>query len=180
MACSGYFIPSGQITMTVHNYKSRQIHKTLNGLNPSSHFRARLSAKSGPNLCQICQVCGPWASPYGENGPSHPGHDHNTPPGQPGRLRGENASHVAEPSALENPNCMEAMCLPWHLLQRFLEISDSHVWQINYVIFRCHWKIFNTAKFSRSSMTEAMYDSAQVDKSQTYAKSAKKLSVKRV
>ena len=26
------------------------------------------SAKSGPNLCQIWQVFGPWASPYGANG----------------------------------------------------------------------------------------------------------------
>ena len=34
-----------------------------------------------------------------------------TIPLQPGGLRGENASHNAEPSALENPNCMEAMCL---------------------------------------------------------------------
>ena len=59
---------------------SRQIHKTSNGLNPSSHFRARLSAKSRPNMCQIWQVFGPWTSPYGENGPAQPGHDDNTPP----------------------------------------------------------------------------------------------------
>ena len=39
-----------QITMTVHNYKTRWVHKTLNGINPSSGFRDLLSAKSGPNL----------------------------------------------------------------------------------------------------------------------------------
>ena len=59
---------NGQITMTVHNYRSRQVHETLNGVNPSSRFRDLRSAKSGPNLCQIWQVFGPWASPYGANG----------------------------------------------------------------------------------------------------------------
>ena len=58
----------GQITMTLHNYRSRQVHETLNGVNPSSSFRDMRSAKSGPNLWQIWQVFGPWASPYGANG----------------------------------------------------------------------------------------------------------------
>ena len=58
----------GQITMTVHNYRSRQVHETLNGVNPSSGFRDMRSAKSGSNLWQIWQVFGPWASPYGANG----------------------------------------------------------------------------------------------------------------
>ena len=53
--------------MTVHNYRSRQVHETLNGVNPSSGFTDMRSAKSGPNLWQICQVFGPWASPYGPN-----------------------------------------------------------------------------------------------------------------
>ena len=64
----GPYGANGQIIMTVHNYKSRQVHKTLNGLNPSCIFRDTRSAKSGPNLCQIWQVFGPWASPYGSNG----------------------------------------------------------------------------------------------------------------
>ena len=59
---------NGQITMTLHNYRSRQVHGTLNGVNPSSSFRDMRSAKSGPNLWQIWQVFGPWASPYGANG----------------------------------------------------------------------------------------------------------------
>ena len=59
---------NGQITMTLHNYRSRQVHETLNGVNPSSGFRDMRSAKSGPNLCQIWQVLGPGASPYGANG----------------------------------------------------------------------------------------------------------------
>ena len=54
--------------MTLHNYRSRQVHKTLNGVNPSGSFRDMRSAKSGPNLWQIWQVFGPWASPYGANG----------------------------------------------------------------------------------------------------------------
>ena len=54
--------------MTVHNYRSRQVHETLNGVSPSNGFRDMRSAKSGPNLCQIWRVFGPWASPYGANG----------------------------------------------------------------------------------------------------------------
>ena len=54
--------------MTLHNYRSRQVHETLNGVNPSSSFRDMRSAKSGPNLWQIWQIFGPWASPYGANG----------------------------------------------------------------------------------------------------------------
>ena len=44
---------NGQITTTVHNYKSRQVHKTLSGLNPSSGFRDLRSASLAqfvPNL----------------------------------------------------------------------------------------------------------------------------------
>ena len=59
---------NGQITMKLHNYRSRQVHETLNGVNPSSSFRDMQSTKSGPNLWQIYQVFGPWASPYGANG----------------------------------------------------------------------------------------------------------------
>ena len=59
---------NGQITMTLHNYRSRQVHETLNGVNPSSSFRDMHSAKSGPNLWQIWQVFGSWASPCGANG----------------------------------------------------------------------------------------------------------------
>ena len=54
--------------MTVHNYRSRQVHETLNGVNTSSGFRDMRSAKSRPNLWQIWQVFGPWASPYGAKG----------------------------------------------------------------------------------------------------------------
>ena len=62
---------------------SRQIHKTLNGLNPSSHFRARLSAIL--NLDPICakfdKFFGPLETHMGKtDGPAHPGHDDNTPP----------------------------------------------------------------------------------------------------
>ena len=59
---------NGQVTMTMHNYRSIQVHETLNGVNPSSSFRDMPSAKSGPNLGQIWQVFSPWASPYGANG----------------------------------------------------------------------------------------------------------------
>ena len=59
---------NGQITMMLHNYRSRPVHETLNRVNPSSSFRDMRSTKSGPNLWQIWQVFGPWASPYGAMG----------------------------------------------------------------------------------------------------------------
>ena len=49
---------NGKITMTLHNNRSRQVHETLNGVNPSSSLRDMQSKMSGPNLCQIWQVFG--------------------------------------------------------------------------------------------------------------------------
>ena len=58
----------GQMTMTLHHYRSRHVHETFNGVNPFSSFTDMRSAKSGPNLWQIWQVFDPWASPHGANG----------------------------------------------------------------------------------------------------------------
>ena len=56
---------NGQITMTMHNYRPKQLHEILNGVN----FKwGKSIAKTGPNLRQIWQLFGPWASPYGANG----------------------------------------------------------------------------------------------------------------
>ena len=56
----------GQITMTLYNYRSRQVHETLNGVNPSSSFRDMRSAKSGPNLTSFWPMgkpkWGKWAN----------------------------------------------------------------------------------------------------------------------
>ena len=57
-----------QITMTLQNYGSRQVHETLNGFNPPNGFRDLLSTKCPPNWWQIWEVFGPWTSPYGANG----------------------------------------------------------------------------------------------------------------
>ena len=39
----------GQMTLMLHNYRSRQFHRTWNGINPSSGFKGMGSAKSGPS-----------------------------------------------------------------------------------------------------------------------------------
>ena len=39
----------GQMTMMLHNYRSRQLHRTSNSINTSSGFRDMVSAKSGPS-----------------------------------------------------------------------------------------------------------------------------------
>ena len=54
--------------MMLHNYRSRQFHRTLNGINPSSGFRDMGSAKYCPSAAWFDKFFGPWASPYGANG----------------------------------------------------------------------------------------------------------------
>ena len=62
----------GQMTMMLHNYSSRQFHRTSNGINPSSVFRDTGSASLAqvlPDL--ICfwpmgkAIWGKWANNYG-------------------------------------------------------------------------------------------------------------------
>ena len=57
------------MTMTLHNYRSRQFHRTLNGVNLSSGFKFKdmPSTKSEPYWCQFWQNFGLWASRYGAN-----------------------------------------------------------------------------------------------------------------
>ena len=39
----------GQMTLMLHNYRSRQFHRTSNGINPSRGSKDMGSAKSGPS-----------------------------------------------------------------------------------------------------------------------------------
>ena len=55
----------GQMTMVLHNYRSRQFHRTSNGINPSSGFRDMGSAKSGPNAA--------WFDKFLTHGQAHMG-----------------------------------------------------------------------------------------------------------
>ena len=55
----------GQMTMVLHNYRSRQFHKISNGINPSSGFRDMGSAKSGPRVA--------WFDKFLANGQAHMG-----------------------------------------------------------------------------------------------------------
>ena len=43
----------GQMTMMLHNYRSRQFHRTQNGINPSNGFRYMGSAKSDPSAASF-------------------------------------------------------------------------------------------------------------------------------
>ena len=51
--------------MMLHNYRSRQFHRTWNGINPSSGFRDMGSAKSGPSAA--------WFDKFWANGQGHMG-----------------------------------------------------------------------------------------------------------
>ena len=55
----------GQMTMMLHNYRSRQFHRTSNGTNPSSGFRDMGSAKSGPSAA--------WFDKFLVHGQAHMG-----------------------------------------------------------------------------------------------------------
>ena len=61
----------GQMTMMLHNYRSRQFHRTSNGTDPSRGFRDMGSAKSGPSaawfdkfLAHGKPIWGKWANNY--------------------------------------------------------------------------------------------------------------------
>ena len=60
----------GQMTMMLHNYRSRQFHRTSNGINPSSGFRDMGSTKSGPSTA--------WFDKFLANGQAHMGQMGNT------------------------------------------------------------------------------------------------------
>ena len=51
--------------MMLHNYRTRQFHRTWNGINPSSGFRDMGSAKSGPSAA--------WFDKFWANGQAHMG-----------------------------------------------------------------------------------------------------------
>ena len=55
----------GQMTLMLHNYRSRQFHRTSNGTNPSSGFKDMGSAKSGPSAA--------WFDKFLAHGQTHMG-----------------------------------------------------------------------------------------------------------
>ena len=55
----------GQMTMALHNYRSRQFHRTSNGTDPSRGFRDMGSAKSGPSAA--------WFDKFLAHGQAHVG-----------------------------------------------------------------------------------------------------------
>ena len=53
----------GQMTTMLHNYRSRQFHRTSNGINPSSGLRDMGSAKSGSSAA--------WFDNFSAHGQAH-------------------------------------------------------------------------------------------------------------
>ena len=43
----------GEMTMMLHNYRTKQLHRTSNGINPSSGSRDMASTKSGPSAASF-------------------------------------------------------------------------------------------------------------------------------
>ena len=58
----------GQMTITLYIYTSIQVHKTLNGVNPSSGFRNMHSAKSGLNFWPIWKFLADGQAHMGQMG----------------------------------------------------------------------------------------------------------------
>ena len=148
--------------MTVHNYRSRQVHETLNGVNPSSGFRDMRSAKSGSNLWQIWQVFGPWASPYGANGQMsmtvhnyRPRQFHRTSnrenPSSGYRDMGSASLAAARPTARpparppgpwrQYPSSPEG----WGVKTIALHITTQYIWHDNGKWYRSHFKLTHTS-----------------------------------
>ena len=55
----------GQMTLMLHNYRSRQFHRTSNGINPSSGSKHMGSTKSGPSAA--------WFDKFLADGQTHTG-----------------------------------------------------------------------------------------------------------
>ena len=140
--------------MTLHNYRSRQVHETLNRVNPSSGFKDMHPGKSGLNLWQIWQFFGPWASPYWANGQMTMT-VHNCRPRQFNRTsNGENLSsgyrdmgsaslaaahppwllwqYPLQPGGLRGKNVLEeyshSSFIPFHLIK--LTTTKKIVWKV--------------------------------------------------
>ena len=58
----------GQMTLMLHNYKSRQFHRTSNGINPSSGFKDMGSTKSGPSAAWFDTFLAHGQTQYGQMG----------------------------------------------------------------------------------------------------------------
>ena len=59
---------NGQITMTLHNYRTRQVHETLNGVNPSSSVRDMRSASLDPICGKFDKFLAPAQAHMGKMG----------------------------------------------------------------------------------------------------------------
>ena len=56
-----------QMTMMLHNYRSRQFHRTSNGITPSSCFRDMGSVKSGPSAAWQDKFLPIWGKLWANN-----------------------------------------------------------------------------------------------------------------
>ena len=58
----------GQMTLMLHNYRSRQFHRTSNGINPSSGFKDMGSAKSSPSAAWFDKILAHGQTHIGQMG----------------------------------------------------------------------------------------------------------------
>ena len=61
----------GQMTMVLHNYRSRQFHRTLNGINPSSSFRDMGSTSLAQVLPDLTSFLAHWQAHMGQMGKNY-------------------------------------------------------------------------------------------------------------
>ena len=125
----------GQMTMMLHNYRSRQFHKTSNGRNPSNGYRYMDGfCNVCPKCCMIWKVFSPWASPYWANGQMTKTM-HNYRPRQFQRTsNGENSSSITD---IWVPQVWQPIPLQHGGLR-----GKGHVYDIAYIYTYIHTHIY--------------------------------------
>ena len=158
----------------MHNCRSRQVYETWNGVHPSSGFRDMRSTKSGPNLWQIWQVFGPWASPYGANGQMtmtvhnwRPRQFHRTSNGEnPSRGYRDMGSAIWQPPARSpaHPPARTVTTIPLQLEG----LRGKKVWQTDgrteRSVFKAAWSQIKKEKQINANQHSCIKNTIQPDK----------------
>ena len=119
----------GQMTMMLHNYGSRQIYRTSNGINPSSSLRDMGSVKSGPSAA--------WFDKFLAHGHAHMGqismtlHDYRSTQVHK-TLNGVNPS-----SSFRDMHSAKNLDPIWAKFDKFLAHGQPHMGQIVKWPWRC-------------------------------------------
>ena len=138
----------GQMTLVLHNYRSRQFHRTSNGRNPSSDFKDMGSAKSGPSAA--------WFDKFSAHEQTHIGQITMTVHNYRSRQVHETLNGVHPSSGFRDPQNLDPICGKF---DKFLAHGQAHIGQMGKWPWQCTTRgLDNSTKLRmekiRQSVTE--------------------------